>query len=163
MSALETSAERSEQGLNLAYWALRIGLGAAMLAAGVDKFFDKLTTWSMYVSPLAERLLPVPAETFLRITGVFEALLGLAILTRFTRLGSTALALWLLGIVANLAAAGSFWDLAMRDTEVAIAAFALGRLAAWRAVHAPEGRRPAVSPHDPKSWADLPPTTRSTT
>jgi uncharacterized membrane protein YphA (DoxX/SURF4 family) len=162
MRSLDTSAERSEQGLELAYWGLRIGLGTGLLAAGVDKFFDKLTTWSMYVSPLAERLLPVSSETFLRVAGVFEALVGLAILTRFTRLGAAVMALWLLGIVANLAAAGSFWDLAMRDLQVALAAFALGRLAAWRAAHAPASR-PAVAPRDPTSWADLPPGTRSST
>jgi hypothetical protein len=159
--------ERSEARLMAAWWALRIGLGVGMLAAGVDKYFDKLATWSMYVSPLAERLLPVSEELFLRSVGTFEALLGLAILTRWTRLGGYLMALWLVSIAANLAATGSFWDLAMRDSEIALAAFALARLTAWReALQAARQRddkdRPATVVAD-SSWADLPPGRRSTT
>jgi hypothetical protein len=137
-----------------------------MVAAGVDKFFDKLATWSMYLSPLAERLLPVSGEVFLRVTGVLEALLGLAILTRWTRLGGYLMALWLAGIAVNLAAAGTFWDLAMRDLELAVAAFALGRLTAWRealqAALRGGTKQPAAGPAE-TSWADLPPGKRSTT
>ena len=36
-------------------------------------------------------------------------------------------------IAANLAASGNFWDLAMRDVEIAIAAFTLARMTEWRA------------------------------
>lgn len=119
--------------LDAAWWLLRIGLGAGAFLAGLDKYFDWLTTWSMYLSPLAERLLPVSGKVFLRAAGAVEMLVGLAILTRWTRLGAHAMALWLLAIAANLAAAGSFWDLVIRDVEIAIAAFALGRLTEWRA------------------------------
>jgi hypothetical protein len=120
------------EGLSGAWWALRIGLGAGAFLAGLDKFFDLLTTWSMYLSPLAERLLPVSGAAFMRAVGVVEMLVGLAILTRWTRLGAYAMAAWLLGIAANLVSTLNFWDLAMRDVEVAIAAFALARLTAWR-------------------------------
>lgn len=151
--------ERTEARLLFAWQALRLGLGLGLLAAGVDKFFDRLATWSMYLSPLAERLLPVSPDLFMRATGVFEALLGLAILTRWTRLGASLMALWLVGIAANLASAGTFWDLALRDVELALAAFALGRLTAWReALRAGEAAGTART-----SWADLPPGTRSTT
>ncbi len=122
-----------EHRLATAWWALRVGLGLGVFLAGLDKFFDLLTTWSMYLSPLAERLLPVSDKVFMRGVGVVEMLIGLAILTRWTRVGAWAMAAWLLGIVVNLAVAGSFWDLAMRDLEVALAAFALARLTEWRA------------------------------
>lgn len=152
--------ERTEARLLFAWQALRLGLGLGLLAAGVDKFFDRLATWSMYLSPLAERLLPVSPDAFMRATGILEAALGLAILTRWTRLGAYLMALWLVGIAANLAAAGTFWDLALRDVELCLAAFALGRLTAWReALRAGQAAGTART-----SWADLPPgTTRSTT
>lgn len=122
----------ADRELGSAWWALRIGLGIGVLLAGLDKFPNLLATWSMYLSPLAERLLPVSGATFLRAAGVVEALIGLAILTRWTRPGAYVLCAWLAAIVVNLALAGSFWDLALRDAEGALAAFALGRLTAWR-------------------------------
>ncbi len=125
--------DATERGLITAWWGLRIGLGAGLFLAGLDKFFNLLTTWSMYVSPLAEKLLPVGDDAFLRATGVLEMVIGLAVLTRWTRLGAYAAGAWLLAIVANLAATGDFWDLAMRDVEVVLAAYALARLTEWRA------------------------------
>ena len=124
---------RSTDRLDGVWWILRVTLGAGALLAGVDKFFDRLTTWSMYLSPLAERLLPVSGRVFLRATGVLEIAIGLAVLTRWTRAGSYALALWLAAISVNLAVAGNFWDLVLRDLGNAAAALALARLTAWRA------------------------------
>lgn len=134
----------AERRLGTAWWGLRVGLGAGAFAAGLDKFFNLLTTWSMYLSPFAERMLPVSAGVFMRAVGVGEMLIGLAILTRWTRTGAWAMAAWLTAIAVNLALAGSFWDLAVRDLEVAIAAFALARLTEWRSevarALAPAGR-----------------------
>ena len=45
----------SDKQINSAWWALRIGLGLGPFLAGLDKFFNLLTTWQMYLSPLAER------------------------------------------------------------------------------------------------------------
>jgi hypothetical protein len=126
----------AEDRLNGAFWLLRAGLGAGALVAGVDKFFDVLAEWSMYLSPLAERLLPVAPERFLRAAGVVEIAVGLAILTRWPRLGAYAMAAWLAAVAVNLALAAHFWDLVVRDVEIALAAFTLGRLAEWRAATA---------------------------
>jgi hypothetical protein len=122
----------ADDRLNGAWWLLRIALGAGMFLAGLDKFFDLLTTWSMYLSPLAERLLPVSPEAFLRAVGVVEMAIGAAVLTRWPRLGGYAMAAWLLGIVVNLALAGHFWDLVVRDFQAAVSAFVLARICAWR-------------------------------
>ncbi len=123
----------TERGLNTAWWALRIGLGVGPLLTGLDKFFNVLAMWSMYLSPLAERLLPVSDAVFMRAVGVVEMIVGLAILTRWTRAGSYVLGVWLLAIACNLATSGNFWDLAMRDVEIALASYALARLTEWRA------------------------------
>lgn len=137
----------AEEKLNGVFWLLRVGLGLGALLAGVDKFFDLLTTWSMYLSPLAERLLPVSPEVFLRAVGVVEIGVGVLLLTRWPRLGAYAMAAWLVGIAVNLALAGHFWDLVVRDLEIALSAFSLARIAEWRAAvaaGAPAPRAPLV-------------------
>ncbi len=119
--------------LNAAWWVLRIGLGLGLFLAGLDKYFNVLTNWGMYLSPLAERLLPVSATVFMDAMGVAEMAIGLAILAGWTRIGGYLVMAWLLAISINLAVAGTFWDLAMRDVEVALGAFALAKLTEVRA------------------------------
>lgn len=114
--------------LNLAWWALRIGLGLGAFLAGLDKFFDFLTDWGMYLSPLAERLLPVSGAVFMRAVGVIEMAVGLIVLTGFARIGGYIVMGWLLAIALNLISTGMFFDLAVRDVEIAIAAYTLARL-----------------------------------
>lgn len=114
--------------LDSAWWALRIGLGVGPFLAGLDKFFNLLTNWEMYLSPLAQNLLPFRATSFMHIVGVIEMIVGLAILTRWTRLGSYVAMVWLVAIAINLVTTGMFFDLAVRDLEIAIGAFTLARL-----------------------------------
>jgi uncharacterized membrane protein YphA (DoxX/SURF4 family) len=117
-----------QKGLNSAWWALRIGLGVGPFLAGLDKFFNILTDWKMYLSPTVEGLLPISGTAFMHMVGVIEMIVGLAILTRWTRLGSYVAAVWLVAIAANLITTGMFFDLAVRDIEIAIAAYTLARL-----------------------------------
>lgn len=123
----------ADEKLNGVWWLLRVALGAGGFLAGLDKFFGVLATWSMYLSPLAERLLPVSPEAFLRAVGIVEMAVGIAILTRWPRLGAYAMAAWLAAIAVNLALAAHFWDLVVRDLEIAVSAFSLARLTEWRA------------------------------
>lgn len=124
-----------EKGLNSAWWALRIGLGVGPFLAGLDKFFNILADWGMYLSPAVEKFLPVSGTTFMHAVGVIEMVVGLAILTRWTRIGSYIAAGWLVAIAVNLVTTGMFFDLAVRDVEIAIAAYTLARLT--------EARQPA--------------------
>jgi hypothetical protein len=114
--------------LDSSSWALRIGLGLAASLAGLDKFFNLLTNWSMYLSPVAERFLPVSGHTFMLMTDPIEILVGLSILTRWTRLGAYVLSAWLMAISINLVYTVGFYDLAVRDVEIAIAAYVLANL-----------------------------------
>lgn len=129
-----------------AWWALRLGLGLGPFLAGLDKFFNLLTDWGMYLSPWMERLLPISGGAFMRVVGVVEMVVGLAILTSWTRIGSYVAGVWLVAIAVNLLTTGMFFDLAVRDLEIAIGAYALARLTEAR-----EGREER-SP----SLADLP-------
>ena len=88
--------------LNSSWWALRVGIGLAAFLAGADKFFNVLTDWGMYLSPVAEKLLPVSGETFMHLAGIVEMAVGLAILTRWTRIGAYIASVWLLLIAVNL-------------------------------------------------------------
>jgi uncharacterized membrane protein YphA (DoxX/SURF4 family) len=136
----------TERHLDSAWWALRIGLGLGPFLAGLDKFFNLLADWEMYLSPAVTRLLPVSAPTFMKIVGVIEMIVGLAILTRWTRIGAYVAMAWLVAIALNLVTTGMFFDLAVRDLEIAIGAFALARLTEVReAAGAPDTARRVAS------------------
>ncbi len=128
-----------DQRLNTAWWALRVGLAAEQIIAGADKFFNKITDWTMYLSPVATKVIPVDSTHFMRMIGVVEVALGILLLTRWTKLGAYVVMAWLIGIVINLLTTAMFYDLAVRDLEVAIAAFSLAQLSAVRSA--------AVVPH----------------
>jgi uncharacterized membrane protein YphA (DoxX/SURF4 family) len=120
--------ENFDKRLELPWWALRIGLGLGPIITGVDKFFNKLTDWTMYLSPLATKTVPVTPATFMHVVGVIEIFAGIVVLSRFTKIGAYVVTAWLLWIAVNLLTTGMFYDLAMRDVEIAIAAFALSQL-----------------------------------
>jgi uncharacterized membrane protein YphA (DoxX/SURF4 family) len=118
--------------LDTAWWALRIALGFGPIIAGLDKFFNKLADWEMYLSPLATKVLPINPETFMHLVGLIEILAGIVVLTRFTKFGGYLVMAWLVGIAINLLTMGMFYDLAVRDVEIAASAFALAQLSADR-------------------------------
>ncbi len=124
-----------DEHLNTAWWVLRIGLGVGPIITGIDKYFNKLADWGMYLSPLVTKTVPVSASTFMHIVGVVEIIAGIVVLSKFTRWGAYVVMLWLIGIATNLALTGMFWDLAMRDIEIALGAFALAQLSAAREGH----------------------------
>lgn len=114
--------------LDQAWWALRIGLGVGPFLAGLDKYFNLLTNWTGYISPLALKILPFSGQTFMHIVGIIEMIVGLAILTKWTRLGAYVASAWLVLIAINLVSTGMFFDVAVRDLEMAVAAFVLARM-----------------------------------
>ena len=62
--------------------------GIGPIITGIDKYFNKLADWNMYLSPLAAKFLPVGATTFMHVVGVVEIIAGLIVLSRWTRIGS---------------------------------------------------------------------------
>jgi uncharacterized membrane protein YphA (DoxX/SURF4 family) len=118
--------------LELPFRALRIGLGLGAFLAGLDKFFNILANWEAYLTPLATNLVPVSAATFMRGVGVIEMIAGALLLAGFTRLGGYVVAGWLVAIAVSLVTTGRFFDVAVRDLVMAIAAFTLARLSEVR-------------------------------
>jgi uncharacterized membrane protein YphA (DoxX/SURF4 family) len=127
-----TMANRSR--LNVAWWTLRVGLGAGPFLAGLDKFFNRLTSWDMYLNPAIPELLHVAPTTFMHIVGVVEMIAGILVFTRFTRYAAYIVMAWLLAISASLVTQGLFLDIAVRDVELALGAFVLAKLTEVREV-----------------------------
>jgi len=117
-----------DRGVESARQALKVALGVVPFLAGLDKFFNLLADWPRYLSPAAAAILPVTGQTFMHFAGVVEMVVGLAILTRWTVIGSYVAAVWLVAIAVNLVASGTFLDVAVRDLVMATAAYTLARL-----------------------------------
>ena len=112
-----------------AYQILHFGFFLAPLIAGIDKFFDKLVTWDMYLSPLASRMVQGHNHTFMLVVGVIEIVAAIGVLIK-PRFFAYVVSIWLLGIVVNLLLCHQFYDIALRDFGLSLGALALGRLAA---------------------------------
>ena len=110
-----------------AYQILHWGFVIAPVLAGVDKFLNLLTDWSMYLwSPLGK--LVGGAGTFMRIVGVIEIVAGCLVALK-PKIGAPIVAAWLVGIIVNLLLLGSYFDIALRDFGLFLGALALSRLA----------------------------------
>ena len=109
------------------YLLLHIGFAALPVVAGFDKFFHWLVNWDQYLAPLATQILPVTGHTFMLAVGVIEIAAGLVVAFR-PRIGAYVVALWLWGIIVNLLLIPGFYDIALRDFGLSVAALALARL-----------------------------------
>ena len=114
--------------LNLAWWTLRIGLGVGPFLAGLDKFFNRLTNWDMYLNPVIPQMLHVAPATFMHLVGVIEMIAGILVLTRWTRYAAYIVSGWLVAISLSLLSQALFLDIAVRDLELALGAFVLAKL-----------------------------------
>lgn len=126
------------KSLNASWWALRIALGVGPILSGIDKYFNKLTDWGMYLSPYATKIVPISTPTFMHVVGAVEIVAGLIVLSRWTKIGSYIVMLWLVAIALNLLTTGMFYDIAVRDLEIAVGAFVLSQLSAARETYGQE-------------------------
>jgi hypothetical protein len=108
---------------------LQIGFVILPTLTGLDKFFHVLTNWDQYLAPTVEKMLPIPAHTFMLISGVVELCAALWVALQ-PRVGAWVVAAWLLGIIVNFFLAGGYYDIALRDFGLMLGAIALARLAA---------------------------------
>ena len=114
------------------YWTLRIAFGLTAFLAGLDKFFNLLTDWEKYTSPLLLDLVPLSAGALMRTAGVIEIVAGVALLAGVTRLFGYVVAAWLTLIALSLVTSGQFLDVAVRDLVMACGAYVLARLSEVR-------------------------------
>lgn len=106
---------------------LKYTFGLVPIVAGLDKFTNILTNWSLYISEGFAGLLPFDATIFMMIVGVIEIVAGILVLTK-TRIGALVVAAWLTAIALTLLFSWSYVDVAVRDLVMAITAFSLAKL-----------------------------------
>jgi hypothetical protein len=105
---------------------LHIAIGLMATLAGLDKFTNLLADWGSYVSPSIAALLPFSVGTLMALVGVVEFAVGLTILALAPRIGAYIASAWLLLIAINLVI-GGYFDIAVRDVVLSIAAFTVAR------------------------------------
>ena len=141
-----------DERIDRAWWVLRIGLGLGPILAGLDKYFNLLANWEMYLNPLVPAVLHIHAVTFMHIVGVIEIAAGIAVLTRYTRYAAYVVMVWLWCIALSLISQGAFFDVAVRDLEISLGAFALAKLSEVRSTVVETNHRVRVGgAHVPQS------------
>src|SRR5438477_6051874 len=127
-----------------AFWILRLGFTAAPILFGLDKFAHVLVNWDRYLAPWINRIVPGTAHQAMYAVGVIEVVAGLIVALR-PRFGGYLVAAWLAGIIINLLLIPGFYDVALRDFGLLIAAVALARLATAFGSPARAVRRPTTA------------------
>lgn len=108
---------------------LRIGFAVLPIVFGADKFANVLVNWEQYLAPWIADLAPFSATTAMHVVGVVEIVAGLAVALK-PRYGAWIVAAWLAGIVVSLLTYSGYYDVALRDVGLLLAALTLARLAA---------------------------------
>ena len=106
---------------------MRIGFTVAPILFGADKFAHVLVNWDTYLAPRIVDHLPWTAHQVMYGVGVVEILAGLTVFFR-PRFGGYLVAAWLAGIIVNLLLIPGFYDIALRDFGLSLAAISLARL-----------------------------------
>lgn len=111
-----------------AFWALRIGFTVLPIVFGLDKFFNVLVDWEIYLAHWINNILPGNASAGMHIVGVIEILAGIAVALK-PRYAAYVVAAWLGGIIIDLLTYSGYYDIALRDFGLMLAALTLARLA----------------------------------
>jgi len=118
---------RREAGYQ-AYLMLRLAFTVAPIAFGLDKFFNVMVDWPIYLAPWINDIAPGSGQDFMYLVGGVEILAGVLVAIK-PRLGAPVVAAWLVGIIFNLLTVPGFYDVALRDFGLLLGALTLARLA----------------------------------
>jgi hypothetical protein len=110
-----------------AFLLLRTVLSVAPILFGLDKFTNLLIDWSEYLAPVINDIVPGTGQQAMYAVGVVEIAAGV-IVALLPRYGSLLVAGWLAGIIVNLLLIPGYYDVALRDFGLLVAALALFRL-----------------------------------
>lgn len=137
-----------------AWWSLRIAFFLGTFLAGLDKFFHLLVNWDQYLSPTAQNVLGNFSHPFMLIVGVVEMIVGLMVITAWTRIGAYIASIWLLLIAINLVMSGHYFDIALRDIGLCLSAFGFAKLT--EAMSIAGAQQVPVDTSIPRAPADMP-------
>jgi uncharacterized membrane protein YphA (DoxX/SURF4 family) len=126
----EPAATATATAARQAFWLLRIAFTVAPILFGIDKFFNWTVNWPDYLAGWVNDIVPGSGQDFMYVVGGIEIVAGLLVLVA-PRIGAFVVAGWLLGIVVNLLTvnAPQYYDIALRDFGLMLAALTFGRLA----------------------------------
>jgi len=110
-----------------AYRILHLAFTVAPIVAGLDKFFNVLVNWEQYLPSFVNDLLGGQGHYLMLAVGVVEIVAGLGVAFK-PKIFAYVVAAWLLLIIANLLMIPGYFDVALRDFGLALAALALARL-----------------------------------
>ena len=110
-----------------AFLILRTAFTVAPIVAGLDKFFNLLVNWEQYLPGFVKNLTGGHGHELMLAVGVIEIVAGLGVAFK-PRLFAYVVSAWLLLIVANLLMIPGYFDVALRDFGLSLAALALARL-----------------------------------
>ena len=110
-----------------AFQILRLGFTVAPILMGLDKFLGLLVNWHQYLPPIAHNALGSYTQTFLYAVGVIEIVAGIGVFLK-PKIFAYVVAAWLGLIIVNLLLIPGYFDVALRDFGLMLAAIALGRL-----------------------------------
>ena len=110
--------------------ALRYIYGVVPIVIGLDKFFNYIVDWNIYVSPAVLSMLPLfLAMHFVQVVGIVEIVAGCIVLNKkWTQFGAYLVAAWIGLVIINLFMIGDMYDIILRDVAIAVGYIALGRL-----------------------------------
>jgi uncharacterized membrane protein YphA (DoxX/SURF4 family) len=111
-----------------AFLLLRIAFTVAPIAFGIDKFFNVLVDWNVYLAPWINDIVPGTASTAMHLVGVVEIVAGIVVALK-PRYGAYLVAAWLGGIIVDLLTYSGYYDIALRDFGLMLGALTLARLA----------------------------------
>ena len=132
MTAAHELDEAAHSPSRQAFHILRFGFTVAPIVAGLDKFFHVLVNWDQYLPSAVNRMVGGHGHGFMQVVGVIEIVAGIGVAVK-PRIFSHVVAAWLVGIILNLLMIPGYYDVALRDLGLALAALALGRLSAQHA------------------------------
>ena len=115
---------------------LWVGFTIAPILFGLDKFVHVLVDWDRYLAPEFADLFNADAHTLMYLVGAIEIVAGLVVAIR-PQFGGYLVAAWLAGIIVNLLMVGEYYDIALRDFGLLLAAVALARIAVAFPRHRP--------------------------
>jgi uncharacterized membrane protein YphA (DoxX/SURF4 family) len=111
-----------------AFLLLRIAFTVAPIAFGLDKFFNVLVDWNVYLAPWINDIVPGTASTAMHLVGVVEIVAGIVVALK-PRYGAYLVSAWLGGIIVDLLTYSGYYDIALRDFGLMLGALTLARLA----------------------------------
>jgi uncharacterized membrane protein YphA (DoxX/SURF4 family) len=109
------------------FMLLRIGFAVLPIVFGADKFTNILVDWQQYLAPWLVDLAPFSATTTMHVVGVVEIVAGLAVALK-PRYGAWLVVVWLAAIIVTLLTYSGYYDIALRDFGLLLAALTLARL-----------------------------------